>query len=129
MHITRDQKQEEAIYIYFSDTKNDLCKVNCEVNVFDNDLARILFERGVKKQLSQKSLCVVLTHLSIMNRALHDDCISELKNITIRALGEEYEINKKCIKRAIKQFNHEVTSLKELLDISCDSSLSAVAPE
>jgi len=126
---TTDQKHDEAIYIYFSDTENDLCKVNCEVNVFDNDVARILYERGVNKQLSQKSLCIVLTHLSIMNRALHDDCISELKNIKIRALGEEYETNKKCIRRALKQFNQEVTSIQELLNILCDSSLSAVAPE
>ena len=125
----KEQEEEEANYSYFSETKNEICNVNCEVNVFDNEIARILYANGANKRLPLKSLKTVLTHMSIMNRALHDDCINENTSITIQALGEKYITNKKCIKRALKFFNLEVMSLHELLSNSTDSSLSAVAPE
>lgn len=129
--IPREDKEQEekAKYFYFSETKNDICNVNCEVNVFDNEIARILYERRANKHLPLKSLITVLTHISIMNRALYDDCINENNSITIQAIGEKYITNKKCIKRVLKNFNLEVISLHELLSNSTDSSLSAVAPE
>jgi hypothetical protein len=124
-----EQEPVEAKYFYFLDAKNEICNVNCEVNVFDNEIARILHERKDNKQLSLKSLSIVLTHVSIMNRALNDNCIGENNSITIQALGEKYITNKRCIERALKKFNQEVISLHELLSNSNDSSLSAVAPE
>jgi predicted O-methyltransferase YrrM len=118
------QKQEEAKYFYFS--SNEICNVNCEINVFDNEIAHILYERGANERLSLKSLNIILTHVSIMNRALNDDCIDEVQIITIQALGEKYITNKKCIERALRKFNQKIMPLQELL--SDDSSIST-APE
>jgi hypothetical protein len=105
------KETDDALYSFLTNDK--ITTIDCSSSVLSNTILRNFHKKT--ETISLNCLRIVLTHIAIMNRVLHDNEIQNNIKVKISALGKTYKINKFFIQKAIELFNTNVMTLEDIL--------------